>query len=372
MNRREFFSVWAGAAAYGAARPGGGRALVVLQLAGGNDGLNTVVPYEDDHYVRARTTLRLGANQVRKIGGSLGFHPELGGFERLLGEGRLAVVQGVGYPKMNRDHNAGMRYWQTARPADPDEQTGWLGRYADRQADAGAGDVPALYVGRSPQPLTVRAREVVAPSLASAADWTLRADAPALFAGCEGARATARSVAAALARDAGPGAYPQSGLAQSLRSVAQLLRAETGVSVYLVEHGGVSPGGYDNHSNQAGHHAVLLRELSSAVAAFCADLARDGLLDRVLLMTYSEFGRNLTENGRHGTNHGAAAPVFLAGGKLKAGVHGAHPSLAEVEGDAPKPHTDFRAVYATVLEKWLGVAAEPILGGRFAPLDVLG
>ena len=153
--------------------------------------------------------------------------------------------------------------------------------------------------------------------------------------------------------------------------MAQLIRADLGVQVYLVEQGGVSPGGFDNHANQAGNHAVTLRELSDSVAAFCDDLVHDKLLDRVLLMTYSEFGRTLSENGRHGTNHGAAAPVFLAGGKLKGGLHGAHPSLSDLDNDAPKPHTDFRSVYATVLESWLGLASEPILGERFTRSDVL-
>jgi uncharacterized protein (DUF1501 family) len=165
--------------------------------------------------------------------------------------------------------------------------------------------------------------------------------------------------------------YPTYGLAQSLRTVAQLIRADLGIRIFLTEQGGVSPGGFDNHSNQAGNHAVVLRELSDSMAAFCDDMARDKLLDRVLLMTYSEFGRTLSENGRHGTGHGAAAPVFLAGGRAKAGLVGAHPSLTDLDNDAPKPHTDFRAVYATLLDRWLGLQSEPVLGGRFATLDIV-
>jgi len=333
--------------------------------------LNTVVPYEDDHYGRARTALRLGAGQVRKIGQSLGLHPAMAGFERLLGDGRLAILQGVGYPKMSRDHNGAMRNWQTAQPADGSVGTGWLGRYTDMASDVQQGNVPAVYVGRSPQPFTVRAREVVVPALASAEDWILKTTGGERLAGCDAARAAAAAVSGILRSDGGA-EYPQEALAQSLRSVAQLVRAEIDVRVYLVEHGGVSPGSYDNHSNQAANHAVLLRELSDAVAAFCADLARDRVLDRVLLVTYSEFGRTLSENGRHGTGHGAAAPMFLAGGMLKGGLVGVHPSLSDLDADAPKPHTDFRSVYATVLERWVGVPSASILGGRFATLDVVG
>jgi uncharacterized protein (DUF1501 family) len=359
-----------------------GTILVMLQLAGGNDGLNTVVLYEDDQHARNRSTLRLTANQVHKIGSSLGFHPELRGLARLFHEGRLAVLQGVGYPNMHRDHGAGMRAWQTASPQAGGRQTGWLARAADQWADPEAGNVPAIFVGRIPQPLTLRAAANIVPSVQAAREWTLtgapapvpaeRRGALLLFAdrAAAAARADAAKVAGVLRAGAAP-SYPAYPLAESFQAVAQLIRAEIGTRIYLVEQGGVSPGGFDNHANQAGNHAVLLRELSDSVAAFCDDLARDKLLDRVLLVTYSEFGRTLSENGRHGTGHGAAAPVFLAGGRVKGGLVGVHPSLKDLEADAPKPSTDFRGVYATVLERWLGVPSEPILGGRFETLDVL-
>jgi uncharacterized protein (DUF1501 family) len=355
-----------------------GTVLVVLQLAGGNDGLNTVIPYEDDQYGRSRTTLRLTGNQVHKIGSSLGLHPEMKGFARLFGEGRLAIVQGVGYPKMNRDHISGMRAWQTAS-ASPGEQTGWIGRIAD----ADAGHVPAAFVGTIAAPFAIHVRQAIVPQLRAAADWTLagspleipaapRPNALAQFAADSTARAfaSARKTSESLRQPSGI-EYPQLPLAQSLQSVAQLLRADLGIRIFLVEQGGASPGEFDNHANQAVNHAVSLRELSASVTAFCDDLVRDKLIDRVLLMTYSEFGRALTENGRHGTGHGAAAPVFLAGGGIKAGLVGKHPSLTDLDADAPKPHTDFRSVYATVLESWLGIPADPILGGHFEKLPLL-
>jgi uncharacterized protein (DUF1501 family) len=401
QTRRQFLKTSASAAAFAslahaappfpaapasqaASRPDpSGTILVMLQLAGGNDGLNTVVPYEDGQYARSRSTLRLAGNQVHKIGSSLGFHPEMRTFARLFQEGRLAVLQGVGYPNMHRDHGAGMRAWQTASPQAGSRQTGWLGRVADQLADSEAGNVPAVFVGRIPQPLAIHAAANIVPSLRAAQDWAL-ARAPALPARAERRSALLsfadRTTAAAWADAAkvaevvrtGAGfPYPVYPLAQSFQAVAQLIRAELGIRIYLVEQGGVSPGGFDNHANQAGNHAVLLRELSDSVAAFCDDLAHDKLLDRVLLATYSEFGRTLSENGRHGTGHGAAAPVFLAGGRVKGGLLGVHPSLTDLDADAPKPSTDFRCVYATILERWLGVASEPILGGRFATLELL-
>lgn len=386
-TRRQFLKVSTAAPVFlraaiaAAAKPDpSGTVLVVLQLAGGNDGLNTVVPYEDDQYGCLRSTLRLTASQVHKIGSSLGFHPELRGFARLFQEGRLVVLQGVGYQNMHRDHGLGMRSWQTGSPL-PGEESGWLGRAADRSADPEAGNVPAVFVGRIPQPLAIHARQAIVPSLHAAEDWTLHGATQSP--GAEPAdpllKFAARTTAAAYAdarrmtdvlRGARGFTYPQYGLAQSLQTVAQVIRADLGVRIFLTEQGGVSPGGFDNHANQAGNHAVVLRELSDSLAAFCDDLARDRLLDRVLLMTFSEFGRTLSENGRHGTGHGAAAPVFLAGGRLKGGLVGAHPSLTDLDNDAPKPHTDFRRVYATLLERWLGTESEPILGQRFQPLDV--
>jgi uncharacterized protein (DUF1501 family) len=178
----------------------------------------------------------------------------------------------------------------------------------------------------------------------------------------------------AVARDqapAGAGEYPRYGLAQKLRTVAQLIRADLGIRIYCPELGGDGFGGFDNHANQRGNHGALLRQLSESVAAFVDDLARDKLLDRVLLMTFSEFGRTVKENGRRGTDHGSAAPVFLAGGKLKGGFTGDHPNLTELENGGQKFHIDFRRVYATVLDAWLGVDSQPVLGERFKPLEVL-
>jgi uncharacterized protein (DUF1501 family) len=165
--------------------------------------------------------------------------------------------------------------------------------------------------------------------------------------------------------------YPQFELAGSLRMVAQLIRADIGIRIFFTELGGGGIGGFDNHANQIGNHCALLHHLSESIAAFIHDLKRDNLLNRVLLMTFSEFGRTVKENGRRGTGHGAAAPMFLAGGKVNGGLIGSHPSLTDLDDGALKFHTDFRSVYATVLDRWLGFDSSKVLDKHYESIDIL-
>jgi uncharacterized protein (DUF1501 family) len=167
-----------------------------------------------------------------------------------------------------------------------------------------------------------------------------------------------------------PDSFPNLELAEMFRVVTQLLRADLGIRIFYTELGGNEPGGFDNHANQRDNHAALLHQLSESIAALVRELQQDQLLDRVLLMTFSEFGRTLLENGRRGTDHGSAAPVFLVGGKLRGGLIGPHPSLTDLENGGPKFHTDFRRLYATVLDRWLGFDSHPVLGAKYEPLDV--
>jgi len=375
--------------------------LVVVQLAGGNDGLNTVVPYEDDEYHRTRPTLRAVARDVHKIDSQLGFHPRMGAFLRLYKEGHLSVVQGVGYPNPDGGHFESMRNWQTARPHEADCQTGWLGRALDHVWRADEADVPAAFVGQIAQPFTLNGEKVIVPSIRSLEEGTLRAMPGAGNGGAAQQRLTRAAVlsrtadrnplldfvargtqaagdasrrieAVARARKAaGPTGYPPIQFAQMLRVVAGLIRADLGIRIYYTELGGAEPGGFDNHANQLGNHCALLEQLSESVAAFVDDLQRQGLLDRVLLMTFSEFGRTVQENGRRGTGHGSAAPVFLAGGKLKGGLVGKHPNLTDLENGGQRFHTDFRRLYATALDRWLGFDSRAVLGEPFEPLDLL-
>jgi len=370
--------------------------LVVLQLSGGNDGLNTVVPYEDDEYARNRPTLCLPSREVHRIDSSLGFHPRMGAFMKLYKEGYLSVVQGVGYENSDRSHDRAMRIWHTADPDDPGVQTGWLGRATDSVWDPHERCTPAVFVGPITQPFGLNAESGIVPSIRSLQDLVVHQvpDTSDNRSGRKGAVALSRSdrgnpllrfLQQSMVRAYGDSEriktmaetatsaaeYPSFGLAESLRTTAQLIRADVGIRIFFVELGGGGIGGFDNHANQLGNHCAMLHQLAESVAAFVYDLKRDKVLDRVLLMTFSEFGRTVRENGRRGTGHGAAGPVFLAGGKLRGGLVGAHPSLTDLDNGALKFHTDFRQVYATVLDRWLGYDSRITLGKTFALLDVL-
>lgn len=370
--------------------------LVVVQLSGGNDGLNTVVPYGDDEYARNRPTLRLPTKDLHKIDSLMGFHPRMGAFMRLYEEGYLSIVQGVGYPNSDRSHESAMRIWHTANPDQPNRQTGWLGRAVDSVWNPNKTNAPAVFVGPIAQPFALNAENVVVPSIRSPRDLTTgqmpgypknksqpkhaaklsRADKGNPLLGflqhCTlNACANSQRIEAATKASTNTTEYPSFQLAATFRTVAQLIRADVGIRIFFTEFGGGGIGGFDNHANQLGNHCALLHQLSESVAAFVHDLKRDKLLDRALLMTFSEFGRTVRENGRRGTGHGAAAPIFLAGGKLKSGLIGAHPSLTDLDNGALKFHIDFRRIYATVLDRWLGFESRTVLGRQFELLDIL-
>lgn len=379
---------WFLARAAGAAMsdPGDGKVLVVVQLTGGNDGLNTVVPYAEDAYARARDTLRLTAGEVHKIDERLGFHPKLDALARQFHEGRASILQGVGFVRSSRDHEVALHEWHTGRPDDRLCQTGWLGRTADLEGRSPA-DVPVVFVSPIPRPAALAGAKRNVPAIRTLDDWTLRRPLPAQPVAAVGsdekndllAFARERTAAAAhvaervrrIAAELPSGGYPDVQLASDLRTIAALIRADLGVRIFFTELGGGGLGGFDNHAGQRDNHASLLDQLSQSVTAFIDDLARDRLLDRVLLMTFSEFGRTVAENGRRGTDHGAAAPVLLAGGKLRGGLVGEHPSLTDLDQGGLKPSIDFRRLYATVLGSWLELDSDAILGERFSPLDFL-
>jgi uncharacterized protein (DUF1501 family) len=388
-----------------------GRILVVLQMAGGNDGLNTVVPHGNDHYRRARPSLGLPAADVLKLDDELGFHPALSGFKALFDAGQLAVVQGVGYPNPNRSHFRSTEIWQTASDADRVESRGWIGRYFDNTCE-GCDPTVGVCVGReTPQafgakrPTGVTLNNPDAYRFVSAdrpgpgeeglveesyrrmndldADDTVSGASIGCLSGplahsgsaldfiqrtALDAQVSSDEILKVSRRVSNQVAYPNSSLSTSLKLVARLIGGGLPTRIYYV-----SQGGYDTHTNQAATHQRLLGELGGAVQAFCADLKTQGNLDRVLVMTFSEFGRRVEQNASSGTDHGAAAPLFLAGNALKAGLAGRPPSLAPqdlLRGDLQFT-VDFRSVYATVLERWLQTRSIPILGRSFPLLDVV-
>jgi uncharacterized protein (DUF1501 family) len=370
------------------------RILVVVQLLGGNDGLNTVVPHGNDGYNRGRRALRLAAGQLHKITPEIGLHPSMGGMAKILERGRLAVVQGVGYPNPDRSHFRSMEIWETASVKNDAQalETGWLGRALDARPAKPGDDPPGLHVGDRSMPLALKTRKTEVPSVESLESYKLQ------LTGTEQEKQTERMALNRLAgidrqggdpllsfisrttlaayessgrlerlaqkKQSGP-KYPNFGLARRLELIAQIIKADFGTRIFYT-----SLDGFDTHANQLGTHAALLTELSDSVAAFHDDLAAAGDGDRVALLAFSEFGRRVQENASQGTDHGAAAPVFIVGPVAEPGLVGSHPRLDDLDDGDLKFHTDFRSVYATLTADWLNFATEPVIGNGFKTMPL--
>lgn len=361
--------------------------LVVVQLAGGNDGLNTVVPYSEPAYTKARPTLKIGSELVLKLEQGLGLAPNLRGFHSLWNEGQLAIVQGVGYAQPNRSHFESMDIWHKATTA-ATEKFGWLGRCAPEIG--GAGDA-VLHIGDGEPPLAVFGATGYAPSMRSIQDFQLKTGS-----GADGDRrraaveqlaeksnggddllsfvqssakqsfASAARIREVASEYKAASTYPETPLAQRLKLIAQLIDAKLPQRVYYVSHDG-----FDTHAAQQLSHGQLLKTLADAMEAFHADLKSHGHGERVTGFVFSEFGRRVAENGSQGTDHGTAAPVFLTGAGVKGGLHGKHPSFDDLDQGDLKFHTDFRSVYATLLQDWLGVDPKKVIAGQYPALPLL-
>jgi uncharacterized protein (DUF1501 family) len=388
--------------------------LVILQMAGGNDGLNTVIPHSNDFYHRARPNLGAVAKEVLKINDEVGLHPSLTGLKDLYDAGSLSIIQGIGYPNPNRSHFRSTEIWQTASDAEKFEKYGWLGRYFDN-ACKGCDPTVGISIGRQ-MPQSFAAKAPTGVSLENPQSYRYISDRRGMegdnteksyreLNGSEGAMTAENAGGESNSGDTigtihGPvqhsgsaldflertamdaqvssdkilaisnkvqnkSNYPGSQLATSLKLVARLIGGGLPTRVYYV-----SQGGYDTHTNQLPTQQRLLKEMGDSLKAFTEDLKAQGNMERVMIMTFSEFGRRVTENANNGTDHGAAAPMFVIGNKVKAGLLGKYPSLAPADllnGDV-KYNVDFRSVYAGVLEGWLKTPSVPVLGQKFAPL----
>lgn len=369
--------------------PAGG-ILVLLTLYGGNDGLNTVIPYEDGSYLGGRSTLGYQPDQVLPLGDGLGLHPNMTRLKGLWDAKRLAIVRGVGYPNPNRSHFRSMDIWQSAVP-DDQVVTGWVGRWLDvtgndpLRAVSVGGSLPRIFGGDKAAGAAVPVGELTVPG-----GTAVRAAFAAMCEPSAGASPLAARVAQSgkdlltvddaithLLADqpqngdtAGSTSLEGTGGANSLTPqlelVARLVKAGSPTRVY-----GVSLGGFDTHANEKETHAGLLADVDEAVGAFFTSLEGSPQGQRVVLVAYSEFGRRVAANGSNGTDHGTAAPMFVAGAPVKGGFYGDEPSLTNLDNGDLKFTTDFRSVYATLLEELIGVEAKASLGRSFTGVPFL-
>ncbi len=402
----------ADAASVGASSDKKGNILVVLQLFGGNDGLNTLIPYTDPLYYKNRPTIGVNRSEVVQLGPTVGLNPQMASLKALFDKGVLGVVQGVGYPQPNLSHFRSAEIWETADPSSTVAAEGWLGRYFDDDGHLRDNPLAGINFGaelpktlysdfgsvvsmQSPQtygmatlaPVDARPEVEAFTKLYSTGTLATNYDDLVKKIGAD-AYSTSEQIKKALNLDArniqeqplgsptgrtlDAPAYPNSlrgglsPLAQNLKMVAQLMAADLGTRVFYV-----SQGGFDTHANQVPTQSALLKDMADSLTAFYADLEQRGLADRVTLVTFSEFGRRVQENASRGTDHGTASCQFIIGGKVKGGLYGTYPALDDLDMGNLKFSTDFRQVYSTLLDNWLGVSSQKVLNGTFQPLQFL-
>jgi len=378
------------------------RNLVVLYLGGGNDGLSTLIPYTDPQYFARRPNLAIPAAQVLQIGSdsagnALGFNPRLTDLRTIFNSGRLALIQRTGYPNQSRSHFQGTDIWSTADPGSP-QGIGWLGRYLDRMP-APVDPLTAWSTVRE-TPRTLLSRNVGVPSIANIAEYAFASPNQNVAGDPQFARQSATRIASHVPVDqphlafvnstaqaafitldrvaqvsgyAPTVPYPNNGFAAALQMVAGAISREVGTSIYWVQ-----TGGYDTHAGQNtnvanGAYNNLMTLLNGGLFAFYRDMQNQGLLSDTLVLQFSEFGRRISENGSTGTDHGAGSLMMAIGGSVRGGIYGTAPNL-RIAPDNPtlennsqdvRFETDFRAVYAKVIDNWLGADSVAILGGNF-------
>jgi len=352
----------------------GGRVLVLIQLSGGNDGLNTVIPYADPNYHNMRPSIRLRDTQVLRLSSSIGLHPSLGSLKNFYDEGQVAVVQNVGYPNPDRSHFRSTDIWLSASDSEDYIEDGWVGRFL-----ANAFPDPETFNTSHPMAIQIGASQSMLLQCTCQGQMGISFEDPNQFYQLiNGATAdndpppptlageqlsfikqiAAQSIQyAQIIKDAADSIenrvqYPNTSLGRQLAIVAELIGGGLETPVYLT-----SMGGFDTHSNQSGSHANLLQNLSDSVSAFIQDLKLMGEGDRAVVMTFSEFGRRVEQNGSGGTDHGTAAPLFVIGQNVNGGIFGKNPDLAELDNNGDLIYEfDFRQIYATLLQDHLGMA----------------
>jgi uncharacterized protein (DUF1501 family) len=374
------------------AAEGNGKTLILVQMAGGNDGLNTVVPASDPVYRSSRTTLGLAEKDVLPLAEGFGLHPALMGLHGLWDSGRLAVVRGVGYPEQNYSHFKSMAIWQAG---DPKMQldNGWLGRTLEKLESEQHDPFLGFNVG-STTPDEMRTPKIAVPSVKDPSDYGVKVNGrlseqsnprtatmlklyeqyPSsspygvlLETTAESAVSSAKMLQDAEKKYTPAVAYPDSSFGSGLSVLAEAVVADLGMRV-----GHITLGGFDTHNNQAAEHQDLMETLDAGLTAFYQDLEAQGKADDVLVLTWSEFGRRVAQNANGGTDHGAGSVMFALGKGVQKGLYGDAPNLAALVDNGNIPYTtDFRRVYATVIERWLGVPHEELLGQKWDQLGFL-
>jgi uncharacterized protein (DUF1501 family) len=358
-----------------------GRSLVVIQLSGGNDGLNMVVPTRNDVYYRARPRLGIKRETALPLNDETGLHPALTGFKGLWDDGAMAILNSVGYPNPDRSHFRSMDIWHSASPASEYWPTGWVGRYLDAQcagrpaAALEFDDTLSLVLkGENGKGLALQdakrlhesTRSPFFAEYSAARGPVLDDDAPVdyLYKTMAETLSSANYLFEQSRKKPSAANYPTTGLGKDLKTIASLILADTDTSVYYV-----SLGSFDTHINQDGQQKRLFQELNDALAAFANDLKINGKWNDVLVATFSEFGRRVAQNASGGTDHGTANNMlFFGGGLRQKGLLNPLPNLLDLDNGDLKYQVDFRQVYATLLQNWLGADAAQVLGARFEPM----
>lgn len=358
------------------------KTLIVVQLSGGNDGLNTVVPFRNDIYYKNRPIIGIKPNQVLKLNDELGLHPAMSGLKSLYDNGELSIVNNVGYPNPNRSHFHSMDIWHTA--GNPDRTVGWLGRYLDNNCSGCDDAYHALEVDDS---LNLALKGIERSGFAAGNLNQLKRTTNNRFFKTLAAQQnhhsdeniaylyktmrTTMSSADYLHKQSkiytSKVQFPNTAFGKDLKQISELIAANTDTKIYYV-----TLNGFDTHANQKGKHERLLKQYSNGMKALVKDLKQHGRFDDTLIMTFSEFGRRVKQNGSQGTDHGTASNVYLIGGKLrKAGVFNEAPNLTDLDGGDLKFTLDFRQIYSTVLDKWLEADATAILGQQYKTLGIV-
>ncbi len=359
------------------------KTLIVIQLSGGNDGLNTIVPYRNDIYYKNRPTLGKKASEVLKLNDELGFNAVLEGLKKIYDDGSLSIINSVGYPNPDRSHFRSMDIWQTASGSKDYLTTGWLGRYLDHECT----DCTPYHALEVDDNLSLALKGVNRSGFAVSNARKLKQNTRNRFLETIGKKnhkheeenvaylyktmvdtqQSANYLFEKSKTHRSTISYPQTAFAKDLKQVAELMTADTATKIYYI-----NLGGFDTHAFQKGKQERLLKNYAEGINAFVKDLKHNKLFEDTLILTFSEFGRRVKQNASGGTDHGTANNVFLIGGKLKtAGLYNDAPNLLDLDNGDLKYQIDFRQVYATILDKWFATPHHPILGKSFDLLNVL-